>query len=98
MNPYADSVAGIYSEAGQAWQDGLNAAVSIIDQHIPSLIDEDEIELEDLRYNTDIDRLGLQVIPASDLAIRTCACGVKIDGFYGYVDHIKDELRKANVV
>lgn len=26
------------------------------------------------------------------LAIRTCACGVRIDGFYEYLDHLKQVL------
>jgi hypothetical protein len=25
---------------------------------------------------------------AADLAIRTCSCGQRIDGFYEYVDHL----------
>ena len=69
-------------------------AISIIDQHIPSLTDEDEAVIEDHArdwlfpdpgYNSD----------AADLAIRTCKCGEKIDGFYEYVDHLKEVLKQT---
>ena len=32
---------------------------------------------------------------AADLAIRTCLCGARIDGFDEYTIHLKDEFRKA---
>jgi len=90
MNPYADPVAGIYSEAGQAWADGLAAAISIIDQHTPSIEndDADEMDALDASGSLDADDWG-------NFARRTCACGVKIDGFYEYVDHLKTVLGAA---
>lgn len=63
---------------------------SVIDEHIPSLTEEDEEVIETV--------IGDGVVATADLgdlAVRTCACGVAIDGFYEYVNHLKDELRKA---
>jgi len=65
----------------------------IIDAHIPSLTDEDAAYMAD-------DVLSREYPPGwgyEDLAVRTCACGVKIDGFYEYVDHLKAEFRKAEI-
>jgi hypothetical protein len=64
---------------------GVAAAISIIDQHIPSLTDEDDDAIAAVMKEWDLDY--------GDLAIRTCACGVKIDGFYEYVDHLKEVLK-----
>lgn len=52
--------------------------------HIPSLTDEDDAQVTARAYWTD------EVADPADLAIRTCHCGVKIDGFYEYVDHLKN--------
>lgn len=67
-------------------------AVTIINEHIPQLTVEDE---------QTIDGLALQIgryseeVTAADLAVRTCNCGRKIDGFYDYVDHLKDVVWNA---
>lgn len=68
----------------------IAAATSIIDQHIPSLTDEDDA-LIDERWT----RIGAidEGVDNADLALRTCKCGKKIDGFYEYVDHLKEVLR-----
>jgi len=71
---------------------GIEDAISIINEHIPSLTDEDDRRLDELRYNSDVDHFGQPRYENADLAIRTCACGVKIDGFYEYVDHLKEVL------
>jgi len=34
----------------------------------------------------------------ASLAIRTCACGVTVDGFYEYMDHLKGVLGNAGWV
>jgi hypothetical protein len=68
------------------FREGLRAALLIIDQHIPSLSDEDDDEIDQLRFS--VDGSG-DMHDNADLAIRTCHCGDKIDGFYGYVDHLK---------
>lgn len=65
----------------------------ILDEHTPSLTDEDEDEIRERALG-----LGLLMEGGSyegDLARRTCACGVKIDGFYEYVDHLKEVFRAA---
>jgi hypothetical protein len=72
------------------FRQGWNAAVAIIDQHIPSLTDQDDVEIDErigrLRFDPDDDSGN------EDLALRTCACGANIDGFYEYVDHLKEVL------
>jgi hypothetical protein len=70
---------------------GRNAAISIIDQHIPSLSDDDEADIDDLvtAYSIRLD----EAITVADLALRTCHCGKKIDGFYEYVDHLKEVIK-----
>lgn len=73
--------------------DGSQRAVSdvldVIDEHIPSLSMSNEGEINDLAS-----RFGdvYEDCDAADLAIRTCACGDKIDGFYEYVDHLKSAI------
>ena len=69
----------------------LGDCIAVIDAHIPSLRELDEEEIEIIVGD------GGGVIATADigdLAIRTCHCGQRIDGFYEYVDHIKDVLRK----
>lgn len=64
--------------------------IEVIDAHIPSLTDEDDLAIDGAMYqvgNTN-----------ADLAIRTCMCGKKIDGFYEYTDHLKEVLRDAGLV
>ncbi|MEO6326081.1 MAG: hypothetical protein ABIQ65_15755 [Thermoanaerobaculia bacterium] len=63
----------------------------IIDQHIPSLSDENEAEILDNAMLLGIYDEGVGV-DVADLAIRTCHCGVRIDGFYEYVAHLKEVL------
>ena len=70
-----------------------DAIVAQIDAHIPSLSDEDDAKLDELRFNTAFDRLGMPEVDNADLAIRTCRCGEAIDGFYEYVDHLKEVIR-----
>lgn len=64
-------------------------ATEVIDAHTPSLSDENELEL--LAINQDTEDFDV-----ADYALRTCACGLRIDGFYEYAAHLKDEIRKAN--
>ena len=64
---------------------GNEQAIEIIEQHIPSLTDNDDVEIAGRIW----EEWGL----TADFALRTCACGVRIDGFYEYVDHLKDVLR-----
>lgn len=59
----------------------------IIRDHIPSLTDEDAETIYRISFTEDTD--------AADLALRTCACGKRIDGFYEYVDHLIDEMHKG---
>jgi len=63
--------------------------IKVIDQHIPSMSMSNEGEINDLAS-----RFGdvYEDCDAADLAIRTCHCGQKIDGFYEYVDHLKTKL------
>jgi hypothetical protein len=81
-------------EYDEGVQDGSQRAVSdvldVIDEHIPSMSDKDEEEINVLAYDDNAD--------AADLAIRTCHCGKTIDGFYEYVEHLKSAIRRAMVV
>jgi len=75
------------------WTARINAtAVQVIDQHIPSLTDEDEFEMMEIVGHWFDSEDGVE-----DLARRTCHCGVKIDGYYAYIDHLKEELKKAGI-
>ena len=58
-------------------------AVKVINAHIPSLSDEDETEVVRLASNALFNDGDV-----ADLAVRTCSCGVHLDGFYQYVDHL----------
>jgi hypothetical protein len=73
-------------------QDGSQRAVSdvldVIDEHIPSLTEDDEEEMDLL-----ID--GNREYDWADFARRTCACGDHIDGFYGYLEHLKSAIKRA---
>lgn len=60
--------------------------IDTIIQHIPSLSDEADAEMDD-RFLKSIDSYS-EGLDFADLAIRTCACGARIDGFYAYVDHL----------
>lgn len=62
-----------------------------INDHIPSLTDEDEMIIKDRLSEMGFDMYD-DSYDVADLAMRTCACGVKLDGFYEYVDHLKDVL------
>lgn len=70
--------------------------IVLLGNHIPSLSDEDERDIDNLVF--EIARLSLsfeahRTPDTADLARRTCHCGVKIDGFYEYVDHLKEVFR-----
>lgn len=56
------------------------AAIETIKQHIPSISDEDEQDIIDNLFDDDV----------AGLARRTCHCGLRIDGFYEYVEHLID--------
>lgn len=66
------------------FQEGLRA---LLDLHTPSLSEENANEImgrmTDGMVNTPD---GVEV---ADLAIRTCRCGVMVDGFYSYIEHLK---------
>jgi hypothetical protein len=65
----------------------------VIDEHIPSLTEENEDELARLA-EAFVSPIAIRdgYTDVADLAIRTCRCGEKIDGFYDYVDHLKAAL------
>ena len=64
---------------------------ALLRAHTPSLKDADE----DLIWER-ITRIGAidESVDVADLALRHCSCGVDIDGFYEYVDHLR---REANI-
>jgi len=61
--------------------------IKTIREHIPSLTDEDDAAITD-RILDQIDSRSGDEGDNADLALRTCMCGVKIDGYYSYVDHL----------
>lgn len=65
------------------------ALIALISAHTPSLSDDDERVIDERSMNTMVDRYGQHEFEAADLALRTCHCGTKIDGFYEYVEHLK---------
>lgn len=84
--PWYDESDPDYTEA----RDVMMAAIdAVIDAHIPSLTDKAEALIDDALLAADD---GL--LPYEDAAIRECPCGVVVDGFYEYVDHLKAMLRK----
>jgi hypothetical protein len=60
----------------------------LLKDHTPSLSDENEEEMSEI-FKKDWD-----IMDFADYALRTCSCGARIDGFYEYVDHLKDEAKK----
>lgn len=70
----------------------MKTAIEVIDEHIPSLTDEDEDELRNRAHNAALLTAG--AVDLADCALRTCRCGIRIDGFYDYVDHLKEMIRK----
>ncbi len=69
----------------------MDDAIDIIKNHIPSLTDKDE---ERIRLNIFQMAFEENDKDEADLAIRTCHCGLEIDGFYDYVGHLIAMLRK----
>lgn len=69
----------------ESWTD----AIEIIEAHAPHMSDGNEQEIADRRWNSDTDRFGQQAFEEADLALRTCRCGIRIDGFDEYVFHLK---------
>lgn len=59
----------------------------LLDAHSPSMSSADEREI-DLRATRGDD--------ASWLALRTCACGRRLDGFDEYVAHLRETLVAEN--
>lgn len=76
---------------GMAGMIAASDVISIIDQHIPSLTDDDEQEMLAMPPPHMLDS------DVANFAIRTCHCGVRIDGFYQYTDHLKEMLKQAGV-
>lgn len=56
-----------------------------IKAHVPSLTNADEDAIEEIIPGI---LFGVPQRDVADLAIRTCSCGERIDGFYQYVDHL----------
>ena len=85
-----NAVAGLYRRIFELEETHILAVIEVIDAHIPSLTDDDCDAITYLVHSAGED----EPLDPAYLAIRTCACGVAIDGFYGYVHHLKDALRK----
>ena len=57
-----------------------DVVIKTIQDHIPSLTDRDEHAIVAAILDDESE--------VADLAQRTCRCGLHIDGFYSYVDHL----------
>jgi len=66
----------------------MDDAIAILNQHYAHLTDEDEV---DIGFSLGFARDDVDL---ASLALRTCQCGVRVDGFYEYLDHLKAMLRK----
>lgn len=60
----------------------------VLDEHRASLTAADEAEIV---------RRMMQTDDVAELALRTCACGQRIDGFYEYVDHLRAVIARFDV-
>jgi hypothetical protein len=57
----------------------------LVRQHIPSLTNDADIEIDEAMSRS-LNKNGYY--EWADAAIRYCACGERVDGFYQYVDHL----------
>jgi hypothetical protein len=60
--------------------------MSVIDGHGPFMSDADEAE---------IIRRVIESDDVADLALRTCMCGRKLEGFDAYFEHLRAVVREA---
>lgn len=63
----------------------------ILNEHVPSLTAYDEVRINE-QMGRDLAEYGYY--DNGNLALRTCACGVMIDGFYEYHDHLLEIFRE----
>lgn len=61
--------------------------IKILDEHHVTLTREDEITIEDRRYDPDYD--------SADLAVRTCICTQVIESYEDYNRHLREALAAA---
>jgi hypothetical protein len=57
----------------------------VLDAHAVYLSDADEAEITRRQFETD---------DVGKLALRTCLCGARIDGFDAYWEHLSDALTR----
>jgi hypothetical protein len=64
-------------------------AIGIINAHVPSLTEANEEEINNLvlAYVSPI-AIREDYTDVADFCIRTCSCGMRIDGIYQYIDHL----------
>ena len=63
-------------------------AIALIRAHIPSLTLRDEVTITRGAVDLVASAFSEREADVADLAVRTCACGKHLDGFYEYVDHL----------
>ena len=67
-----------------------DAVLALISKHIPSITDAIEEELDERTVKAGMVVPGYESeVDTADLALRICHCGERIDGFYEYVEHLK---------
>lgn len=65
----------------------MKNVLDILDAHHTFMSNLNESDIDTLRFSIDAD--------TADLAIRTCTCGKRINGFDEYHDHIRNEIERA---
>ncbi len=65
---------------------GRSSATDILALHGPYLSDANEAEIVELLATSD---------DVANLAIRTCMCGRRLDGFDDYYEHLRAVIRTA---
>lgn len=64
----------------------MSQFIELLDAHGVALVDQDEA---DIWGRIEEGLGGYHAYDVADLAIRTCRCGVRIDGFDEYLAHLK---------
>ena len=71
----------------------MTRRAELIRQHTPSLTAKAEAAIDEVLLKTSSE----YGVDYADVAIRECPCGLMIDGFYEFTDHIQKVLEEAGL-